>query len=157
MRIYWNEDGIPPQPTQMLLKQVISAGLRRHPEYKNFNCEINMAFVTPQEIARLNKEYRGKDASTDVLSFPNMGVQSIPAARKSRRSKPTLNLGDIIICTEAAQAQAAEYGHSLERELAFLTAHGLLHLIGYDHNTPEEEADMIAMQKEILDWLGIKR
>jgi probable rRNA maturation factor len=79
-----------------------------------------------------------------------------PTGRPKRHSpsQPAINLGDIIICTDVAQAQAAEYGHSLERELAFLTAHGLLHLIGYDHNTPQAEAEMIAMQKEILAWVG---
>jgi len=159
MRIHWGERGVEPLPaaTQTLLKQVISYGLRLHPEYKNVNCEINISFVTSAEIAELNKQYRSKDAPTDVLSFPNTSATPIPAAHKSSRSKPTLNLGDIVICTAVAESQAQEYGHSAERELAFLTAHGFLHLIGYDHNTPQEEATMIAMQKDILERVGIAR
>jgi len=161
MKIHWGERGVQPLPThtQTLLKQVISSGLRLHqaPEYKNMNCEINISFVTPAEIADLNKLYRNSNAPTDVLSFPNARAAPIPAARKSRRSKPTLNLGDIVICTEVAKSQAQAYGHSPERELAFLTAHGFLHLIGYGHNTPQEEAAMIAMQKEILDRVGVVR
>ena len=158
MRVYWNEEG-PPPATQLLLRQVISAGLRKHPQYKNIHCEINMTFADAKEMARLNREYRGKDGPTDVLSFPSTGVKPAAAQGRPRRrpAKPTLNLGDIVICPQVAAAQAAQYGHSPDRELAFLTAHGLLHLLGYDHITPEAEADMIAMQKEILDWLGIKK
>jgi len=161
MRVHWGERGVKPLPvpTKTLLKQVISYGLRLHQalEYKNVHCETNISFVTPAEIAELNKQYRNKDMPTDVLSFPNARATPIPATRKSNRNKPTLNLGDIVICTEVAERQAQAYGHSPERELAFLTAHGFLHLIGYDHNTPQEEAAMIAMQKKILDRVGIVR
>jgi len=159
MKIYWGEREVPPLPahTQTLLKQVISSGLRFHPKYKNIHCEISISFVTPAEIAQLNKQYRNKDTPTDVLSFPNIGATPIPASRKSNRNRPALNLGDIVICTAVAKSQAQAYGHSLERELAFLTAHGFLHLIGYDHNTPQEEEAMITMQKELLDRVGIVR
>ncbi|MCL1786572.1 MAG: rRNA maturation RNase YbeY [Defluviitaleaceae bacterium] len=158
MKIFWNECDMAP-PTQTLLKQVVSAGLKKHPVYHKTDCEVNISFVTPAEMADLNQAYRGKNTPTDVLSFPNDGAQAMPAGPTGRPkrhspSQPAINLGDIIICTDVAQAQAAEYGHSLERELAFLTAHGLLHLIGYDHHTPQAEAEMIAMQKEILAWVG---
>ena len=68
-----------------------------------------------------------------------------------------VNIGDIVICLERAKEQAKEYGHSLKRELAFLSLHGLLHLLGYDHIEPEDEKQMIALQKEILDQAGITR
>jgi len=155
MKIHFGEcDTRPlPVPMQTLLKQVVSTGLKFHEEYVKLNCEVNLTLVSPAEIAKLNKTYRDKDGSTDVLSFPNAGA--IPLAG-NRGSKPTLNLGDIVICPCIAEAQAQEYGHSLERELAFLTAHGLLHLLGYDHNTPQEEKDMISAQKKILAWVGVE-
>jgi len=137
-----------------MLKQVLSAGLKFHPKYRKFNCEINLSFVSSKEIQNLNKHYRKLDTPTDVLSFPNTGAKPM---RSIGNSKPTLSLGDIIICTEIAQSQASEYGHSIERELAFLTAHGFLHLIGYDHIDPNEENAMNEAQQKILDWVGIER
>jgi len=158
IKVYFGERGtLPlPVPMQTLLKQVISAGVRNYglgskPSRQkrvrgkstmanDKNC-VSLTLVTSEEITQLNKEYRGKDSPTDVLSFPMDGV----------------NLGDIVICLEVAENQAREYGHSLERELAFLTAHGFLHLIGYDHENQEAEKEMIAAQKEMLAWVGIER
>ena len=139
---------------QTMLKQVLSAGLKFHPKYRKFNCEINLSFVSSKEIQNLNKHYRKLDTPTDVLSFPNTGAKPM---RSIGNSKPTLSLGDIIICTEITQSQANEYGHSIERELAFLTAHGFLHLIGYDHIDPSEENAMNEAQQKILNWVGIER
>ena len=152
MRVYFGENCTLPLHQQTMLKQVLSAGLKFHPKYAGLDCEINLSLVSPQEIQHLNKHYRKLDASTDVLSFPNTGAKPAPGFRR-----PTLSMGDIIICTQIAEAQALEYGHSLERELAFLTAHGFLHLIGYDHNTPDEEAAMKEAQQKILSWVGIER
>jgi len=154
MRIYFGENCNLPLHQQTMLKQVLSAGLKFHPKYDKLNCEINLSFVSPKEIQNLNKHYRKLDAPTDVLSFPNTGAKPMPGVGKN---KPTLALGDIIICTEIAQNQAGEYGHSFERELAFLTAHGFLHLIGYDHINPGEEAAMTEAQQKILEWVGIGR
>jgi len=159
MKIHWGQHGVEPLPVSFLtlLKQVISSGLRLHRRYKNIDCEFDITFVTAAEMGRLNKLYRSKDTPTDVLSFPNADAVPIPAPRKTSRSKQVLSLGDIVICLEVAESQAREYAHSLERELAFLTAHGFLHLIGYDHNTPEDEKAMIQTQKEILARVGIGR
>jgi len=145
MKLHIGERGVAPLPipTQTLLKQVVSSALRLHQKYRVINCEINLTFVTETEVTELNKQYRNKDTSTDVLSFPSTGTI------------PTQNLGDIVICLQVAENQALEYGHSLERELAFLTAHGFLHLIGYDHMTIEEEETMLAMQKQILSRVGV--
>jgi len=123
-------------------------------DYGKLNCEVNLTLVSPLEITQLNMQYRSINSPTDVLSFPSLDAKPIPG---NRRKKPILNLGDIVICLQIAQQQALEYGHALERELAFLTAHGLLHLLGYDHTTPEDEEVMFAAQKEILTRLGILR
>ncbi|MCL2372220.1 MAG: rRNA maturation RNase YbeY [Defluviitaleaceae bacterium] len=147
--IYIEERGTAPLPLyyRTVIKQVINAGLGGGQD-----AEISISFVTPDEIRRLNYDFRQKDSATDVLSFP--GVARGNARRRSRTFKPKPVLaGDIVICLEVAEKQATEIGHSLEREVAFLTAHGLLHLQGYDHETPEDEADMISRQKGILQSL----
>ena len=94
-----------------------------------------------EQIRGLNKMYRGIDEPTDVLSFP-MDDEI---------------WGDIIISTDKVISQAEEYGHSLERELGFLVVHGILHLLGYDHQTPEEEAVMRQKEEKILTELKLSR
>ena len=155
MKIHFGERDTPRLgiPMQTMLKQVVSAGLKFN-GFANLNCELSLTLVSPAEITALNKEYRNLDSPTDVLSFPNTGAIPVKGRRSAR---PTLHIGDIIICHSVAEVQAQEYGHSYEREMAFLTAHGLLHLIGYDHNIPKEEDEMLAAQKEILAWVGVPR
>ena len=105
-------------------------------------------------IAALNREFRGVDAPTDVLSFPQLEaagpVTAVPA------DAPLL-LGDIVVSLQRAAAQAHEYGHTPARERGFVLVHGLLHLLGYDHETREEAATMQARQKAILHALGLHR
>ena len=120
--------------------------------------EISVLLVDNETIRSLNRDYRNKDAATDVLSFPMeeaMDGEPEPAVIGG----PTERLlGDLVISVEMAIAQAAEYGHSVERELAFLSVHGLLHLLGYDHESGvEAEAAMQAEEKRILSVLGIDR
>jgi len=103
--------------------------------------EVSVSIVDNAEIRELNREYRKKDVPTDVLSFPMDGYV----------------LGDIIISMEKAVEQAQEYGHSVERELGFLVAHGMLHLLGYDHMDEGGEREMFAAQKEILEAVGLGR
>ncbi|MGN9864604.1 rRNA maturation RNase YbeY [Bacillus swezeyi] len=117
--------------------------------------EVSVTIVTNEEIQQINKEYRGKDYPTDVISFAleedgEGEVQIIGA------DMPTV-LGDIIISADKAKEQAEEYGHSLMRELGFLTVHGFLHLLGYDHLTEEEEKEMFTKQKELLNRYGLSR
>lgn len=122
--------------------------------------EIDLTFVSPEEIHLLNKEYRGVDRPTDVLSFPQFDFEgSLPGSYldAAAKSYDEIILGDIVISFEQAKAQAEAYGHSLERELAFLTAHSMLHLLGYDHMTEPEEQDMFARQEKALSELGITR
>ncbi|MFN8576885.1 MAG: rRNA maturation RNase YbeY [Candidatus Sericytochromatia bacterium] len=104
------------------------------------NTEISITFVDNEEIKSLNKNYRKIDKATDVLSFPFDNSFNLP-----------INvLGDIVISTEKAQIQAEEYGNTLEREIGFLLIHGMLHLLGYDHQTEEEEKEMFGLQKELI-------
>lgn len=105
---------------------------------------MEIIFVTKNQIKELNKYYRNKDTYTDVLSFPN-------------DDEEFNSLGDIFICIEVAINQAKEYKHSEIREISFLAVHGYLHLLGYDHETEEEEKEMIKLQEEILNKANIKR
>ncbi|MCR5231225.1 MAG: rRNA maturation RNase YbeY [Acholeplasmatales bacterium] len=111
--------------------------------------EFNIIFVDLAEIQRINKEFRHIDKPTDVISFALCDDEEYDKNQKE--------LGDIFICIEKAFAQAAEYGHSKEREFAFLAVHGYLHLCGFDHQTKEEEKIMFEKQDEILNKAGITR
>jgi probable rRNA maturation factor len=117
--------------------------------------EVSVTFVDNARIHEINLEYRHKDAPTDVISFP-MEEPGEGEIEISGADMPRV-LGDIIISIERAEEQAAEYGHSFARELGFLAVHGFLHLLGYDHETKEEETEMFSLQKEILDEFGLAR
>ena len=114
--------------------------------------ELSLTFCDEATIQGLNREFRGVDAPTDVLSFP-LG-EGKPVILPPQAPRP---LGDIVVCYPVAVRQAEAYGHSLERELAFLAVHGLLHLLGYDHDTPEAEARMMERTEAVLSALGIRR
>ena len=107
--------------------------------------ELSLVFVDDAQIKEMNKAYRGKDEATDVLSFPQY----------DQLDEGFLMLGDIVISIDTARKQAESIGHSLEREVAFLTVHGTLHLLGYDHNTQDEEDEMTALQELILVKMGL--
>ena len=126
-------------------------------QYEGFQeeCEISISIVDNEEIHQINKQFRGIDRPTDVLSFPQLTFEE--GEIMDRNENGEVVLGDIIISLERAREQAEEYGHSLKREIAFLTAHSMLHLLGYDHMEPEEEKEMFAKQKEILELAGIPR
>lgn len=111
--------------------------------------EFNIIFTSNEEIHRINKEWRGIDRVTDVISF---ALEDNEEIKEDHRV-----LGDIYISVDKAKEQAKEYGHSFKRELCFLSVHGLLHLLGYDHMEKEEEKIMFDKQKEILDFYGITR
>ena len=115
------------------------------------NVTFNVIFVDSDKIRQLNREYRGIDKETDVISF------ALEDGEANINFEFGRLLGDIYICVPRMKAQAKEYGHSLAREMGFLTIHGLLHLLGYDHMTKEEEKVMFAKQEEILDAYGLKR
>ncbi|MGE8206206.1 rRNA maturation RNase YbeY [Heyndrickxia sp. NPDC080065] len=117
--------------------------------------EVSVTFVTNERIQEINRDYRDKDQPTDVISFAmeEMGDQEIEI---SGANIPRV-LGDIIISVPKTKEQAEEYGHSFARELGFLAIHSLLHLLGYDHMTEEDEKEMFGLQKDILDEYGLKR
>ncbi|WP_071460167.1 rRNA maturation RNase YbeY [Bacillus massilinigeriensis] len=117
--------------------------------------EVSVTIVSNERIREINREYRGKDAPTDVISFAleEEGEGEIAIVGENM---PRV-LGDIIISSAKAKEQAQEYKHSYARELGFLAVHGFLHLLGYDHMNKEDEAVMFSRQKEILDEFGLER
>ncbi|MDO5388319.1 MAG: rRNA maturation RNase YbeY [Clostridia bacterium] len=136
---------------EKLINSVIAESLKY--EGISDNCEISVTIVNDNEIHSINLKHRGIDRPTDVLSFPliDFTKDSLP----SDNSK--IYLGDIVISIETAVRQAKEYGHSINREIGFLTAHSMLHLLGYDHMTKEEEEIMFKKQEEILNRLDLRR
>jgi len=117
--------------------------------------EISVMIVSNDEIQKINKAYRSKDYATDVISFAmeELGVDEL----EIRGADMPRMLGDIIISIDKAQEQAQEYGHSYMRELGFLTIHGFLHLLGYDHIEEEDEKKMFKRQNELLEGYGLER
>ncbi|MBO0460647.1 MULTISPECIES: rRNA maturation RNase YbeY [Enterococcus] len=121
--------------------------------------EMSVTFMDNPSIQEINRTYRGKDAPTDVISFAleDEVEDEIPVIFEEDDEPMPRVLGDIMISIDRAKEQAEEYGHSYDRELGFLAVHGFLHINGYDHMTPEDEAEMFGLQKEILDAYGLKR
>lgn len=123
---------------------------RKYENLENTELEFSIIIVDNKRIHEINKEYRGIDRPTDVISFALEDSEGIELENYRI-------LGDIYISIDKVKEQAKEYGHSEKRELAFLTIHGFLHLLGYDHMKEEEEKVMFKKQEEILDGFGIKR
>lgn len=160
---------------EKLLHEVIEAAAK----YLNLpeGIELDLSIVSNEEIQVLNRDYRGLDKPTDVLSFALTEVTSefdvdfahldlTEEAEETEDLEETefedeeaipQHLGDIIISYPRAQEQAQDYGHSLDRELAFLAVHGFLHLNGYDHQTEEEAHEMFRIQEEVLTTYGLTR
>ncbi len=137
---------------KMLLRRAIEETLR-YEGYEN-DVQVSVTLTDDRQIQALNRRYRQVDAPTDVLSFPLIDFDDCcgePAIDEIENM-----LGDIVLNLERARAQAEQYGHSFEREAAFLTVHSMLHLLGYDHELGEEEdRDMRRRQHEIMDKLGL--
>ena len=129
-----------------------------------YETQVSLLLTDNEGIREMNRETRHIDAATDVLSFPNLffGHPSdfSMAEEETACFEPDtgeLILGDIVISVDRLKEQAQSYGHSLKREFAFLVAHSMLHLCGYDHMEPDEEQVMISKQEEVLQLLGITR
>ena len=143
-------------PVSYKLKMLVRAAIEATLDYEQYGnpCEVSVTFTYNESIHALNKKFRGVDRPTDVLSFPLFDYAG-------ESEEPPVDelmgmLGDIVLSLEQAAHQAEEYGHGFEREVAFLTVHSMLHLLGYDHETGEEdEADMRRRQREIMDVLGL--
>lgn len=117
------------------------------------NGEVSITLTNDEYMHKLNLEYRGIDRTTDVLSFA-LNESEEPEVMGGEDFN---ELGDIIISVERAEKQAQDYGHSVRREMAFLTVHGMLHLLGYDHMEAAEREEMEAEQRFVMEKLGIPR
>ena len=135
---------------ESLVSELLQFALKE--EKMTGDIEVSVTFMSDEAIQVVNKEYRGKDTPTDVISFAleEMGEGELQIIKD--QNMPII-LGDILISVDTAKRQAVEYNHPLTREIGFLALHGLLHLLGYDHMTEEEEKVMFGRQKEILDAL----
>ncbi len=130
-----------------------------------YECEVNLTLTDDEGIREINREYRDMDRPTDVLSFPFLEFSKPGDFSRVEEEYPEsfnpdtgeLMLGDIMISTDRVRAQAEAYGHSVKREFAFLIAHSMLHLQGFDHMEPDEAAIMEQAQEKILDNIGMRR
>ena len=120
------------------------------------NLYINIILTTPEEIRKYNKQYRNIDKETDVLSFPIFEKEEIEKIQENGNEVPEV-LGDLIISMKQVARQAEEYGHSFERELAYMVVHGFYHLMGYDHIEEEDKKEMRLKEENILTILKINR
>ena len=140
--------------TRALVKKAINNALEY--EEVEFDCEVSVTFTDNNAIHVLNRDYRGKDAPTDVLSFPLLENGEIDED-EIIEGEPVA-LGDIVLSVEKANSQAQEYGHSFEREICFLTVHSVLHLLGYDHEVSEDDEEyMNETCEEVLSEMGLAR
>ena len=137
-----------------LITKAVSEALKQ--EKFEYPAEISVSFIDNEAIHNLNLQYREKDKPTDVLSFPIYEKEELEDG--SAFDGHAVTLGDIIISAEQAKAQSEEYGHSLEREICFLSVHSVLHLLGYDHETSEEDDRyMKQKQEDVLIKIGLPR
>ena len=154
MKIYFEEGHAVPEE----LLQKMTEAAEYAVESENMHnldkkrCEISVTFVDLDEIHELNKQYRGVDKPTDVLSFPQFDdlEEEIPEVCE-------ICLGDVVICEQKAREQAEEFGHSFERELVYLFTHSVLHLLGYDHMEDDEKKAMREREEEIKKQIGLMR
>lgn len=164
MTLFFEEEGDLKLPLECeeLAKKVIEAAI----DYVDcpYEAEVNLLLTMNEEIHEMNRNFREIDRATDVLSFPMVDYVEAgdfdfleDAAGYFNLETGELMLGDIVISKEKVISQAEEYGHSIEREYAFLIAHSMLHLFGYDHMEEEERIVMETKQKEILEQLQILR
>ncbi len=153
--LFENESEYIPQENLLtMLKNVMEKSLEM--EKFKLDVEISLTFTTNEVIKELNEKHRNIDKATDVLSFPMYEAKEILLMIGEKINTPVV-LGDIVVSVEKAKVQAKEYGHSFEREIAFLICHSMFHLMGYDHLTKEEEKTMIDKQNTVLIELDINR
>ena len=148
------------QTYEALIRRVIPAALAA--EGVEFPCEVDILFTDDTGIQEINREQRGVDKPTDVLSFPMFELTPgvIPTMEDVEADPETslVPLGDMVLSVERAQAQGEEYGHGSERELAYLAVHSILHLLGYDHlDEVPQKARMRAREEAIMAELGLER
>ena len=164
----WYKDEQPRAKVKTAIETSLDADLPVSYDKETFAAKINLLLTDDEAIHEMNMRFRGIDRATDVLSFPMLSYpapgdfsfledeENMDADCFDPESGELL-LGDIVISTDHCRAQAVSYGHSVEREYAFLIAHSMLHLCGYDHESVQEEKEMFSLQEEILERLGILR
>ena len=164
MTVYFEEEGeLKLEPDCKKIANTVVEGVL---DYENcpYEAEVNLLLTMNKEIQEMNAEFRQIDRATDVLSFPMINFEKTGEFDFLDDDDSYFNcdtgelmLGDIVISKEKVIAQAEEYGHTIKREYAFLIAHSMLHLLGYDHMEEQERLEMEKKQKEILEQLGITR
>ena len=156
MEIIVNDESAVTEQMMDKLKEAASACTQ-------LDVEISLSFVSLEEIHELNREYRGVDRPTDVLSFPMFDdmdeLEAVCAAAddEPEEDRQPVPLGDVVICMDKIEEQAKEFGHTKERETVYLFTHSVLHLLGYDHETEEDKREMRAREEEIMDAIGLGR
>jgi len=156
LRIYF-ENEQEKYPVSYNLKVLLREAIETTLDFEDFQnvCEVSVTFTDNEGIRELNKKFREIDKPTDVLSFPLFDFEG--ECEEPPIDEIISNLGDIVISLEKAKEQADEFGHSFKREVAFLTVHSMLHLLGYDHERSEEEdREMRAKQTEIMKIMGLE-
>ena len=156
LRIYF-ENNQEKYPVTSNLKMLLREAIEPTLDCEDFGnvCEVSVTFTDNEGIRELNRKFRGMDKPTDVLSFPLFDYEG--ECEEPPVDEMISNLGDIVISLERAQEQAEEYGHGFKREVAFLTVHSMLHLLGYDHEKSEEEdREMRSKQTEIMRIMGLE-
>lgn len=154
IKIDWSNEQTK-KKTGFALKRLVKKTIRAALENEGFPYDpmVSVTFEDNEGIREKNRAFRGIDKATDVLSFPMYDFKN----GEKPGAGEVCELGDIVLSLERAAEQAEEYGHSYEREVAFLTVHSVLHLLGYDHeNSEEEELDMRKHQRAIMKRLGLE-
>lgn len=164
MTVYFEEEG--ELKLELDCEQIAETVVEGVLDYENcpYEAEVNLLLTMNKEIQEMNAEFREIDRATDVLSFPMIDFEQTGEFDFLEEDDSYFNcdtgelmLGDIVISKEKVIAQAEEYGHTIKREYAFLIAHSMLHLLGYDHMEEHERLEMERKQKEVLEQLGITR
>ena len=171
MELIFNEGGIPEKTAEDKMTEAARLCLERE-DIDPENVEISVSFVSEEEIKELNKIYRNNNSVTDVLSFPqydDLTQLGVFGADETNDDEPdeydeeeffeagAVVLGDVVICREKAKEQAAEFGHSEERELIYLFVHSMFHLLGYDHMDEEDKKEMRQAEEDIMAKLDLTR
>ena len=138
------------QELKEFIKEIVTTCFQKE-NIENLNFYLSITLTTPEEIHKLNKQFRNVDKETDVLSFPMFEKEELEQIQKEKKANPIPEaLGDIVISIQKVEEQAKEYGHSFERELAYMVVHGFYHIMGYDHMEEEEKRLMRAKEEKVL-------
>ncbi len=141
---------------EKIIKKVIEQCFKEE-KIENSKLYISITLTNPEHIHKINKQYRNVDRETDVLSFPMFEKNEIDEKIKNNDFEHEDVLGDIVISIEKVEEQAQEYGHSFEREFAYMLVHGFYHLMGYDHIENDDKVVMRKKEEIVLNKLGITR